>query len=370
MDFQWDELINLTYDMMFVIDNKGSIYFANQAATDNLYYTNEEFLSMNLSQILFESDKFIEVLELIISNSENQGENRLTDKDIDFNLIKKEIGYQDLILISKDTNLKIIMANFQVRRINKNNNEYFLLILRDVTERRYLEQELFKITENLEQLVQEKTLELQKKNQMLEKLATTDTLTSLVNIRRFKEILAIEIERMTRERKDDSSQTFAVIMCDADHFKYYNDTFGHQIGDEVIKAVGRILTESTRRIDTVARYGGDEFILLLPDATYQGATKTCFRIQKAIRETLDIKKYIKEILGLDEVEIPPEHKISLSMGVTKFVKGKVSDTIISEADNALYQSKEGGRDCIHVYKDGVFHRVDDGQLESSIFANI
>ncbi|MBR3731841.1 MAG: hypothetical protein IKN25_04260, partial [Spirochaetales bacterium] len=66
----------------------------------------------------------------------------------------------------------------------------------------------------------------------------------------------------------------------------------------------------------------------------------------------------------------PEHKISLSMGVTKFVKGKVSDTIISEADNALYQSKEGGRDCIHVYKDGVFHRVDDGQLESSIFANI
>ena len=73
MDFQWDELINLTYDMMFVIDNKGSIYFANQAATDNLYYTNEEFLSMNLSQILFESDKFIEVLELIISNSENQG---------------------------------------------------------------------------------------------------------------------------------------------------------------------------------------------------------------------------------------------------------------------------------------------------------
>jgi diguanylate cyclase (GGDEF)-like protein len=201
-------------------------------------------------------------------------------------------------------------------------------------------------------------------------LATTDTLTSLVNIRRFKEILAIEIERMTRERKDDSSQTFAVIMCDADHFKYYNDTFGHQIGDEVIKAVGRILTESTRRIDTVARYGGDEFILLLPDATYQGAIKTCFRIQKAIRETLDIKKYIKEILGLDEVEIPPEHKISLSMGVTKFVKGKVSDTIISEADNALYQSKEGGRDCIHVYKDGVFHRVDDGQLESSIFANI
>ena len=125
LDFQWDELINLTYDMMIVIYNKGSIYFANQAATDNLYYTNEEFLNMNLSQILFESEKFIEVLEFIISNSEGKAENRLTDKDIDFNLIKKEIGYQDLILISKDTNLKIIMANFQVRRINKNNNEYF-----------------------------------------------------------------------------------------------------------------------------------------------------------------------------------------------------------------------------------------------------
>ncbi len=369
MDFQWDELINLTYDMMFVIDNKGVIYFANKAATENLYYTNEEFLNMNLSQILFESEKFIEILEFIISNSAEKEEGRLLNQDIDFSLIKKEIGLQDLILISKDTNLKIIMANFQVRRIIKDEHEYFLLILRDVTERRFLEQELFKITENLEQLVQEKTQELQQKNQMLEKLATTDTLTSLVNIRKFREILTIEIERATRQKTDSHVETFAVIMVDADHFKYYNDTFGHQIGDEVIKGVGRILTESTRKIDTVARYGGDEFIMLLPEVTYSGAVKTCFRIQKAIKNNLNIQQIIKEILNLDNVEIPPEHKISLSMGVTKFIRGKTNDVMVNEADNALYHSKEAGRDCIHLFDDGEFYLMNEETLAKSPYAN-
>ena len=353
--------------MIFIIDRSGSITFVNKAAEENLFYSKEEFLNMNLNEILFESEKFIEILDTIIASADEKDEGRLQDKEIDLSIIKKEIGYQDLILISKDTKLKIIMANFQVRRLMIDGEDYFFLILRDVTERRFLEQELFKITENLEMLVQEKTIELQKKNEMLERLATTDTLTNLINIRKFREILKIEIERCNRQRENANIETFAVIMVDADHFKYYNDTFGHQVGDEVIKGVGRILLESTRKIDTVARYGGDEFILLLPEVDYLGAVKTCFRIRELIKNNLKIKKVIKEILNIDDVEIPKEHRISLSIGLSKFVKGKSKDEVVNEADNALYRSKEAGRDCIHVFYNDDYHLITESNFEQSIF---
>ena len=356
MEIQWPDLINLTYDMIFIIDKSGSIKFVNKAAEENLFYTKDEFLNMNLNEILFESEKFIEILDTIIASADEKDEGRFQDKQIDISIIKKEIGYQDLILISKDTKLKIIMANFQVRRLFIEGEDYFLLILRDVTERRFLEQELFKITENLELIVQEKTLELQKKNEMLELLATTDTLTNLMNIRKFREALKLEIERCSRQ-KENSVDTFALVMVDADHFKYYNDTFGHQVGDEVIKSIGRILLESTRKIDTVARYGGDEFILLLPEADYVGVIKTCFRIRELIKNNLKMKKIIKDVLNVDNVEIPKEHRISLSIGVSKFEKNKTMDEVINEADNALYHSKEAGRDCVHILHKGEYRLV-------------
>lgn len=357
MDIQWPDLIDLTYDMFFIIDKKGWIKFANKPASDYLFYTKDQFLKMNLNEILFESDKFIEILDTIISSADKEKmDKNLKDAEIDLSLIKENIGYQDLILISNDTNLKIMMANFQARRIIIDDIEYFLLIFRDITERKYLEQELFKITENLEILVQQKTLELQKKNEMLEKLATRDTLTNLMNIRRFREVLTEEIDGLSVRRKKGNKRkikdidSLSVIMIDADHFKYYNDTFGHLVGDEVIKGIGRILTDSVRTNDFVARYGGDEFIVLLPKSDKQQTIRTCERIRDNVQKNLRIKQLVKTILNMDDVVIPKEHEITLSMGISVYKDGKNMDELINEADSALYKSKESGRNCTHIFE--------------------
>lgn len=353
MEFEAIDLINLTYDMVFVIDKKGNIKFANKSAEDNLFYSKEEFVNMNLNEILFESDKFIEILDSIIFSAGELDKNkwRFNSTQIDLSLIKESIGYQDLILISKDTNLKIMMANFQARLIVQDDEEYFLLILRDITDRKFFEQELFKITENLELMVQEKTLELQKKNEMLEKLATRDTLTNLLNIRKFRELLTGEIELKSKLCDTCQDQFLSLMMIDADHFKYYNDTFGHIVGDEVIKAIGSLLAKSVKKMDTVARYGGDEFIIMFPKINYEDSVKACLRIKKAVKEKLKIKDIIKDVLGRVNVEIPKEHEISLSIGVSRYAIGKTMDELINEADNALYMSKESGRNCIHMIND-------------------
>ncbi len=359
------DLINLTYDMVFVIDKSGNIQLANLAAEQNLFYTQEEFLSMNISDVMFEADKFVEILDRIITLSEhgnvsdeNMGEGNLAD-------IKENMGFQDLVLISKDTCLKIMMVNFQARKLIDNDKEYFLLILRDITKRKFFEQELFKITENLERLVAEKTQELQKKNEILERLATRDVLTDLLNIRKFREILTSQIEIYNSKKNHNNGKYLSVMMIDADHFKYYNDTFGHQIGDEVIKGIGRLLTSSVKRTDFVARYGGDEFIILFPEITYDESIQACLRVKNAVTEKLRIKEVIREILGLDNVEIPKEHEITLSIGLSRYKAGVTMDDLISQADTALYASKEGGRNCIHVIEeDGSCVRIDPERLKN------
>lgn len=356
------DLINLTYDIVFVIDKSGKIQFANLAAEQNLFYTQEEFLEMNISDVMFEAEKFVEILDRIIMQAENGNVSDESMNEGNLVDIKENMGLQDLVLISKDTCLKIMMVNFQARKLIDNGEEYFLLILRDITKRKFFEQELFKITENLERLVEEKTQELQKQNEILEQLATRDVLTNLLNIRKFREILTSQIENYNSREDRDNGKFLSVMMIDADHFKYYNDTFGHQIGDEVIKGIGRLLTASVKRTDFVARYGGDEFIILFPEITYDESIQACLRVKNAITEKLRIKEVIHEILGIENVEIPKEHEITLSIGLSRYKTGVTMDDLINQADTALYASKEGGRNCIHVIeRDGSCVRIEPDQ---------
>ncbi|WP_281559982.1 GGDEF domain-containing protein [Thalassomonas sp. RHCl1] len=163
----------------------------------------------------------------------------------------------------------------------------------------------------------------------LEALAHTDPLTNIANRRHIFEIMETEFNRVKR-----NGGTFAVMMLDIDHFKKINDNFGHATGDEVIKYFSRCLTANIRNIDSVGRYGGEEFILFLPDSSLEQARTSAQRINSQCRE-----------LHVDTQESACKFTVSIGIGVFTRTDNCI-DEIIARADSALYQAKENGRDQV------------------------
>ena len=164
---------------------------------------------------------------------------------------------------------------------------------------------------------------LRKKNEELELLSTTDSLTGLSNHRSLMMRLDHEVARFRKDRKG-----FSVLVGDVDHFKQYNDAFGHPAGDEVLQTIAEILRDSTRKNDCCARYGGEEFVIVLPDTAAADAMDTA----EHIRARVAAKKF-------------NGRKMTLSIGVATFPEdADDAEAIIAVADEALYQAKREGRD--------------------------
>ena len=196
-----------------------------------------------------------------------------------------------------------------------------MVVLEDITREEMLHRKLAAQAENLERIVKEKTRELQEANAKLEILARTDSLTGLPNRRTFEEILRIELQRASRYR-----HSTGVIMVDVDDFKQVNDRLGHQTGDLVLKYVASILSKSVRASDTVARWGGDEFILLLPQAG-QGE---CTAVSRRIGENLLIENASTEVI--------PGLGVGLSVGWSTATQGNAED-LVASADKMMYERK-------------------------------
>lgn len=170
---------------------------------------------------------------------------------------------------------------------------------------------------------------LTKTNEELRTLSTTDSLTGLYNRRHFMETLANEVTRAGRLK-----HILTVMMIDVDHFKKFNDAFGHQAGDALLKKIGVIFKDSIRSIDYAGRYGGDEFIILLPEIGSQRALEVVDRL----RERVSAKTLTSETEGLP---------VSLSIGVAELpTHGETKEAIIASADNALYHAKRNGRNRV------------------------
>jgi diguanylate cyclase (GGDEF)-like protein len=166
---------------------------------------------------------------------------------------------------------------------------------------------------------------LRAKNEELEKLSITDGLTGLANHRFLMQRLNEEAIRSAR-----TERPFGVLMADVDHFKQYNDSFGHPAGDEVLKLVAGLLRECTRTVDCVGRYGGEEFAVIMPETDNAGALVVAERIRTRIAE--------QEF---------PNRGMTLSIGIAEFPTDADSpQSTIAVADQALYQAKRDGRDRV------------------------
>jgi diguanylate cyclase (GGDEF)-like protein len=164
---------------------------------------------------------------------------------------------------------------------------------------------------------------LLKKNEELELLSTTDSLTGLSNHRSLMKRLDDEVARFKKDKHG-----FSVLVGDVDHFKQYNDAFGHPAGDEVLQRIAEIMRGSTRKGDCCARYGGEEFVIVLPNT--------------AIADALDTAEHIRARVAAKKFN---GRKITLSIGVASFPEdADDAETIIAVADEALYQAKREGRD--------------------------
>jgi diguanylate cyclase (GGDEF)-like protein len=164
---------------------------------------------------------------------------------------------------------------------------------------------------------------LLKKNEELELLSTTDSLTGLSNHRSLMKRLDDEVARFKKGK-----HFFSVLVGDVDHFKQYNDAFGHPAGDEVLQMIAEIMRDSTRKVDCCARYGGEEFVIVLSDT--------------AIADALDTAEHIRARVAAKKFN---GRKITLSIGVASFPEdADDAEAIIAIADEALYQAKREGRD--------------------------
>ena len=165
----------------------------------------------------------------------------------------------------------------------------------------------------------------------LKELSIRDPLTGLFNRRYMEEMLKREISRVTRQL-----HPLGIIMLDIDHFKRFNDTFGHVAGDKLLSQVGRFLQSQVRGDDIACRYGGEEFILILPDANVETVQN---RAEQICGDVTNL-----QVDGVNQ-------KITFSLGVAMYPQhGKTIDEVIRAADAALYQAKQNGRNRVEVAK--------------------
>ena len=168
---------------------------------------------------------------------------------------------------------------------------------------------------------------LQAQAAKLEELATTDVLTGTFNRRKFNELILAEIERVRRY-----GHPLSLLVVDIDHFKRINDTHGHDAGDEVLIVLAGLIRTGIRATDSLARWGGEEFVVLSPEVSVEEAAGLAERLRSAAGT------YAYSFVG----------RVTASIGVAQHRAGETPDELFARADEALYRAKEGGRDRVEV----------------------
>jgi diguanylate cyclase len=191
----------------------------------------------------------------------------------------------------------------------------------------------------LQERLTESSNEIQQLREDLQKLqaeAQTDPLTGIGNRKRFDNVLS-ELAKHT----DINRTAFCLVIADIDHFKNFNDSYGHQLGDQVLRLFARTLVDTIKGRDVAARYGGEEFAVLLPDTTLANAARVADDIRQSIADKRLARRTTQE-------QLPA---ITVSLGVAQYQPGEGPDLIVRRADEALYAAKQGGRNQVATERD-------------------
>lgn len=277
-----------------IIDRNSEIIFFNQGAEKVFGYTASEIKGQKLDLLL--PERFHIQHDMMVhefGNSDSRSKN------------SEERHRQ---IYGRRKNGEEFVASAAIFDLSRGDQKFYGAVLRDISKTRKTEEELLR-------------------------LAATDPLTGTFNRREFTAIAEREALRANRYH-----HALSVLMLDLDHFKRLNDTYGHGAGDKALQRFTMICTNALRNVDVFGRWGGEEFVALLPETDIQGAAVIAERLRK---------------LTADNVLTYNDHKITFttSIGIAEFKDGETSiDAALGRADNAVYDAKKAGRDRISVFR--------------------
>jgi diguanylate cyclase len=188
--------------------------------------------------------------------------------------------------------------------------------------------------QSLEAALEQSTDQIAQLNETLDEVrreAMTDALTGIANRKRFDQVL-----KAAMDEARDNNLPLSLLMVDIDHFKAFNDKYGHRLGDQVLKLVARALQDTLKGRDLPSRYGGEEFAVILPETGLRNAVKVGNLIREGVSSKRIHRRTSHEVLG----------SITLSVGVASLREEDTPGSLIDRADNALYTAKRSGRNCV------------------------
>lgn len=287
-------------DIIWEMDASLVFTFVSEASEETAGYKAEELVGRCM-------------LEFLTPESKNYVAQKWRERFTGTENLKKIILY-DVQFVCKDGSL--IWVEVSVKPIINNDKLMgYIGVTRDISEKKSHEEELKKYIE-----------ELKFANKKLEELATFDMLTGAYNRRKFEYFV-----KMSIEKKENSGISFCIIMFDIDFFKKVNDTFGHRAGDRILKEITAIVKSSLREQDKVFRWGGEEFIILLPELPLERTEEIAESLRKAVEQNdFGIKN----------------HPVTISLGIGEYVINDSIEQFVSRADNGLLKAKSTGRNRV------------------------
>lgn len=292
-------------------DLSGQILDVNQKFCNMIGYTREEALGLRIKDLTHPDDWEIDA----------------TFKE---QLFRYEIPYfsMEKRYFRKDGTLIWVYITVALMQSDPMSDAYLIGVVQDISERKAAELLLKSHAEILEAQIKARTQELEALNAQLQRTATIDPLTNLFNRRFLMARMEGELARSKR-----GGGVFCIVLGDIDRFKLINDQMGHDCGDEVLKQISKTLLAGLRETDTLGRWGGEEFLMLLPETNMEAAVSLCTRLKESISEQM------LHYNGRD-------FQVTMTFGISIYHPESTLQELIIAADGAMYLGKRSGRNCV------------------------